>query len=606
MKIKHIIIIALFLIPKISLAERITSFDSQMVINQDRSIDVTETITYDSEGLEKQGIYRKLALDRKFISNIKVFRDGRTPELLQVSRNVLDNTLNIRIGQEGSYFTGIRQYTIQYKYNNIIQPNKNLDILQHSITGNNWEFPIYKITATIILPQTIQANEIKQLQCYIINNDNISENQCKINQVNVNTIELSSNRPIFMKEGLEFLIGINLGIFNQPSLLSRPNVDMFIASAILILGLISIIIIWLIWYKNKNIKYESVVQYTPPQNLSPAGVGYFRYGKSKPEQISALMISLAKQGIIKIKQNFDKKFWQKSKYTFDMIDKEKAKEVKFMGEAFLIESLFKYYLMTNNRLFLEIKAIISKSENRKSTNTIIISFIFMFLIFYIVKIDLILILIVAGVIYLIISRESKFREIYQAIYLEEVAPYYIKLPNLIRTIFWIIPLTCLFLAIFSYTSGYSLIAIALFIVSILIHILSQMPPKRSQAGDEMMAYILGFEEYIVVAEKHRLDFQGKNYLFFEILPYAIALGHTKVWTKAFEGISEITPDWFVGTYKYNHNFSSYWFYNDIFSSTEYSITKITNLVYDYDTDNVGFFGTGFGGGFGRGGGGGSW
>jgi uncharacterized membrane protein len=100
MKIKQIIIIiALFLIPKISLAERITSFDSQMVINQDRSIDVTETITYDSEGIEKQGIYRKIALDRKFVDSIQVFRDD-SPEPILITRDWLNNNINIRIGQE--------------------------------------------------------------------------------------------------------------------------------------------------------------------------------------------------------------------------------------------------------------------------------------------------------------------------------------------------------------------------------------------------------------------------------------------------------------------------------------------------------------------------
>ena len=119
MKLKSILItLVILLAPNIALAERIVDFDSQMVINQDRSIDVTETITYDSEGIERQGIFRTIALDRKFVSNIQVFR-GNVPEPILITRDWLNNNIDIRIGQEGVYFTGIRQYTVQYKYNNI-------------------------------------------------------------------------------------------------------------------------------------------------------------------------------------------------------------------------------------------------------------------------------------------------------------------------------------------------------------------------------------------------------------------------------------------------------------------------------------------------------
>jgi uncharacterized membrane protein YgcG len=606
MKIKSIIIITvLFLIPKLSFAERIISFDSQMIINQDRSIDVTETIVYDSEDMEKQGIFRTLALDRKLVSNIQVFRNNRTEPIL-ITRNWLNNNINIRIGQEEVYFTGIRQYIVQYKYNNIIQSDNNLDILRHNITGNNWQMPIDKISTTLILPPNLSNIDIIQPKCEIISNEMQIVDQCQITQIGDKVIQLNYDRQLIPNNGLEINLTVKAGILNEAPILSRTNTDFLIASGIVTIGLLILFIIWLFLYKNKSIKYESVVQYTPPKNLSPAGVGYLRYSKPHPRLISALMISLARQGIVKIKQNFDKKFWQKSKYTFDIVDKEKARAVNYMGEAFLIESLFKYYLMTNNRLFLEIRAIISREDRKKSTiNVLIFAFILIFL-GSIFRVELIFFGIIA-IMYFILSKTDPFSEIYKAVYLEEVAQYYIKIPGFIKVILNLIPLLGGFLAIISYISGYPIIAIAILIIIIISSILNKLKPKRTQAGDEMMAYILGLEEYIVVAEKHRLDFQGKNYLFFEILPYAIALGHAKIWENAFEGVISDNPTWFESTAKYDHTFSSSMFYSDIIYSTGHSITKVNSRSYGSNNSNS-FFGTGFGGGggFGSGGGGGSW
>lgn len=606
MKLKSILItLVILLAPNIALAERIVDFDSRMVINQDRSIDVTETITYDSEGMERQGIFRTIALDRKFVSDIRVFRNDRSEPIL-ITRDWLNNNIDIRIGQEGVYFTGIRQYTVQYKYNNIIQSDNNLDILKHNITGNNWQMPIDKISTTIIFPPNMSNRDIIQPKCEIIGGQNTIIDQCQIAKTEDKVIKLNYDRQIPPQNGLEINLAVKSGILDEASILSRANIDVLVGSGILITGLFILCIIWLVWYKNKSIKYESVVQYTPPQNLSPAGVGYLRYQRPHPRLISALMISLARQGIIKIKQNFDKKFWQQSKYTFDMVDKEKARGVNYMGEAFLIESLFRYYLMTNNRLFLEIRALISrKDSDLSSINILIFGFILVF-VGNIFRVELIFLGIIL-IMHFILSKSNQFNEIYQAIYLEEVAQYYIKIPTIIKVVLNLTILLGGFGVIISYISGYSIIALSILVICIGSIILNRLKPKRTQAGDEIMAYILGLEEYIVVAEKHRLDFQGKNYLFFELLPYAIALGHVKVWEKAFEGIVVDNPDWFESTAKYDHTFSSSIFYGDIIYSTGHLLTKVNSRSYESNNSGGGFFGTGFGGGgSGGGGGGGSW
>lgn len=607
MKIKYIIIIiALFLIPKISLAERITNFDSQMVINQDRSIDVTETITYDSEGIARQGIFRNIAIERKSISNIKVIRDGRE-EPIFITRDWINNNLNIRIGVPGLYFKGVRTYKINYKYNNIITADNNSDILKHNITGTNWEIPISKLTATIIFPESISSNDISQVQCEIININGTAVDQCSSNKLDNNSIQLNYNQPLFIQNGLEVSFKIRSGLLDQAPIYSRLDFDIIMAGIILLVTIILFSLIWLLWYKNKNIKYESVVQYTPPKNLSPAGVSYLRYGRAHSRMVSALMISLARQGIIKITQNFDKKFWHKTKYKFELIDKEKAKEVKYIGEAFLLESMFQRYLIPIDKLFSSIYHSIEVSKTRKNSIRFIINFIISFIIYLFIGGPVVVFLGLLGILEILVQiffqTNNKLNDIYKAIYFEEFVPYHTKLPFLIKIFLYIITIVCVLLIFIALYYYYYVTALSLFIISIASLILVNSKTRRTKLGDEMMAYVLGLEEYIVVAEKHRLDFQAKNYLFFELLPYAIALGHEKVWVKAFEGINLNNPEWYQGASLLEGGFSSRWFYRDILYGFRPSINYSGS-----ESSGSGFFGTGFGGGggFGRGGGGGSW
>ena len=57
--------------------------------------------------------------------------------------------------------------------------------------------------------------------------------------------------------------------------------------------------------------------------------------------------------------------------------------------------------------------------------------------------------------------------------------------------------------------------------------------------------ILGFQEFMNRAEKDRLDRMGDKNLFSKFLPYAIALDVADNWAKAFEGIYQEPPDWYI-------------------------------------------------------------
>jgi uncharacterized membrane protein len=74
-------------------------------------------------------------------------------------------------------------------------------------------------------------------------------------------------------------------------------------------------------------------------------------------------------------------------------------------------------------------------------------------------------------------------------------------------------------------------------------------PRRTPAGREMYRRVLGFREYMQVAETDRQRFYEEANIFEKYLPYAIVYGCVDKWAKAFEdmGIEPSTSNWYVGT-----------------------------------------------------------
>src|SRR3989338_4689098 len=103
--------------------EHIKSFQSEITINKDGTIDVKETIVYDFSTLNKHGIYRDIPF-------IKTNQDGKKFELQLNNVSVTDENgrsykfvkswidekiLRLKIGDANRLITGIHDYIISYK-----------------------------------------------------------------------------------------------------------------------------------------------------------------------------------------------------------------------------------------------------------------------------------------------------------------------------------------------------------------------------------------------------------------------------------------------------------------------------------------------------------
>jgi uncharacterized membrane protein len=149
--------------------------------------------------------------------------------------------------------------------------------------------------------------------------------------------------------------------------------------------------------------------------------------------------------------------------------------------------------------------------------------------------------------------------------------------------------------------------IAFILAGLPVLIFSRFMPAKTRTGAGATMDILGFQEFMNRAEKDRLERMGDRNLFSRFLPYAIALNVTDNWARAFEGISQDTPSWYVSPMGYR-GFSPYAFSHSLNSVTSHLSTAMFSAPRGSGTGSGGGGGGGggsSGGGFG-GGGGGSW
>jgi uncharacterized membrane protein len=149
--------------------------------------------------------------------------------------------------------------------------------------------------------------------------------------------------------------------------------------------------------------------------------------------------------------------------------------------------------------------------------------------------------------------------------------------------------------------GAAIVGLPIVFAGLLMLILARAMPRRTGPGREMYRRILGFRQYMTVAETERQRFNEEANLFQEYLPYAIVYGCVGKWAEAFEGLANQpdTSSWYVSS----HAFAPLAFSSSLQSFSSSMSSAIASTPGG--SGGSGFSGGSSGGG-GGGGGGGSW
>lgn len=556
-------------------AEVIKSFDAQIIVNTDASISVVETIVYDSEGLEKHGIFREI---RPYAANgtkmkiraITVVDENGVPYTWEKSFNT--GNVELKIGDPNVTFRGQKTYNIRYTVIGAISYIDQYDEIYWNATGNNWPFAIKQATAAVVLPGTTKPI---QQSCYVGATGDATP--CAIGQ----SFTASNLNP---GEGLTVAVGFPKGIVAvvKQSFWEKYTVQL-IALGIPLLLFVFLFIRWRTYGRDPKGSRVIIPQYDVPDHLTPMEVALIITEHSKTKDISAELIYLATKGYVKITQTdavvlgfihnkgYDLTLLQDFETLEHAVDKELLKSIFTVSEVGKVVSTASladvFYVHIPLLVTLLQKSMLAKQYYAHlpgvATPHIVRSFAQKYLMRWIIAV------VIVGVLYLVT----------------------------------IVPLS-LMNGVFTLNTG--LIVCVSAVVSIgMILVFRRLMPAKTQKGVATKEYILGLKQYLEVAEKDRLQFHNapekKPELFERLLPYAMVLGVEKAWAKEFEGIYTAPPSWYQGTYQ--GGFTPLVLTSSL---SDFSTRTTSSLGSTPSSSGSGSGGGGFSGGGGGGGGGGSW
>lgn len=620
----------------------IDKYDINIVVNENNTFDITETITA-YFNVPKHGIIRTIPF-----KNTITRLDGTTStNRIQVTNVNVDNeyttsrendNYKLKIGSANRTLTGEQKYVIKYSYNLGKDPLKDYDELYYNIIGNEWDTVIGNVTFSITMPKEFDSSKLGFSSGTTGSTDN---SKIKYN-VSENKITGSYNGILDVGEALTVRCELPEGYFVEAGLTFNLMNYIFYLAPILFL-----FIALFLWYKyGRDDKVVETVEFYPPEGFNSLEVGFLYKGKAENQDVTSLLIYLANQGYIKIAETEEKSLFSKSKGF--KITKLKEYDGNNVNEQIFLNGLFTKrsslsidYLFnknveqkpTNNinevtsadlynNFYLTMNRILSNINNKENRYKIFEKTASSKTIFIILMIITTYCLITIPPIFTYGESESLlfallfpgigftvlFKLVFgepQTIYVNGKATYSSIGTKIFGFIWGLgfggIPWFFLVLPALKQDPVY-LIGYVLGLVCILgMVICLKYLPKRTAYGNELLGKLRGFRNFLETAEKDKLEtmvMQDPTY-FYNILPYTYVLGVSDKWIKKFESISLQAPSWYD-----SHNAFDMMTFGAFMNSTITSAQSIMSSSPSSDSSSSS--GGGSSGGGSGGGGGGSW
>ena len=548
----------------------IEKFHSDIMIQEDSSVIVKETIDVEFHQ-SRHGIYREIPFKYRdefgkvITTPIRVLSvEDKSGKAWKYQVKKTGYVINIRIGDAKRYVGGRQTYVITYQVENVVLFFDDHDELYWNVTGNYWKAPIKEASATVSLTTNVKS---KNLIAAGFEGGYGSKEECAFETYD-NSGKFSAKRSLNMSEGLTLAFGWDKGLVSPPSSWKKflwainPRENW-----IFLLPICSLLFMANRWYqkgRDPKVRESVAVMYEPPKfdnkPLTPAEVGTLVDEKLDPRDITSTIVGLAVKGYVKIEE---------VKHDGFILDKTDYYLRKVKGPDADV-SPFERELM--ERVLPGGSSGIRVSDLKNK--------------FYV-----------------------HLPELKKALYGELMRKrYFLGSPEKVRNSYIAAGVVVIIFAVLAFIFLIPNAGVKSFVAGILTGIpvlaFAKFMPAKTRAGASAYMDILGFEEFMKRAEKDRLERMGDANLFSKFLPYAIALDVADNWAKAFEGIYQDPPNWYVSPVGFR-TFSPYAFTHSLNSVT----SNLGSAMFSAPRSSGGgggFGGGGFsGGGFG-GGGGGSW
>lgn len=524
--------------------ERVEDFHSDIVIAKDGSIAVKETIKYFFD-YPRHGIFRNIPFtkyDNGKRYDVSFKFDTVTDENGKKYKSKTSKSGEqwvLKIGDPNRTIEGEHTYVISYEARGELGYFSDHDELYWNVTGNGWDVPIKKATASITLPKVLSPEQIKLL-CYTGPYGSTKQN-CT-GTTDGTTTTFTTTLFLNSSEGLTFAESFPKGIVEvlKPEVFV-PFFDRWYGKVTLV-GILIAAFLWYIilpvyliikWYrKGRDPEVGIAVRATfdPPKVgkrfLTPAETGALIDETVNNRDIFSTIVDLARRGHLKITEPKNKEF-----HLIKDVPKKKDSLLPF--EQTLYSGLFE------DGDDVELKTI------KLYTTTAAVQ-----------------------------------KELYSLLVKHG---YFTENPNTKRMRYYALGS----MGLFTFN----------FVMAFIAFVFGRVMPRKTLLGAQTAKQAEGLKNFLSSQER-QLNFQGEKQMLFEkLLPFAMAFGVEKQWAKRFEAFDLKNPDWYEGTS--STHFNSVLFA----SSMSHSYSSFATSATPPSSSGSGFSGGSSGGGGGGGGGG---
>ncbi|HUE78554.1 MAG TPA: DUF2207 domain-containing protein [Sphingomicrobium sp.] len=347
--------LALILFPSAAEAdERITRFISDVAVQPDAALEVTETIDVQSEGDRiRRGIYRDFPTRYRGRTGSQVrvgftlrgvTRDGY-PEPAAIEP--VSNGVRIRIGDADKMLEpGDHRYVIRYRTTRQIGRFADYDELYWNVTGTGWAFPIDVAEAHIRLPQ---AAKLGQRAVYTGAQGSTARDADVIAE-RPGEIHFRTNRPLAPNEGLTVAVAWPKGVVADADQATRARWWLTdfgppVVGALALLGLAGFY--YIAWQRaGRDPRPGTVVPlFSPADDLTPAAMRYVWKMGADNRAFAAALVDLGVRGHVRMVEE-DGGWLQRDKVRLERLaaaeplpDAEQAmlRELAATGESIVME-----------------------------------------------------------------------------------------------------------------------------------------------------------------------------------------------------------------------------------------------------------------------------
>ena len=630
-----LVIIAIVMIPGLAFADEgydINNYDVHFQIEENGELAVQERIVLDyleyRHGFYYQQLYAGTAYyqyqgeakELRYKHDIKHFDVAGYQYDTYRENYDGDRYYVAKIGDPDYTVIGEYEYIINYDTTIGFDDNEEYDMLYRNLLFCEVGETIDSVKFSIEMPKDFAAENVY----FYLGSYSTGSSDGVVWEKNGNSINGYLDRPMQSGEILTVMIILDEGYFVG---ITDPMAPWEIAIiTICILCVLLSFILWLVIGRDK--KVYPTVEFSAPDGMTPAEVGYIIDGGVENKDVTSLLMYWADKGLLKIEEESKNDFrftkladlpddaWQFEHTMFD--------NMFASGDSVLMSSLEQSFYTTLELTKEEVEDHFRiNEENNVFTPT-------SRRIRTLMSVLTVLPIIAALLLFFIYSGSGWFMIIIAAIAigfpvsrLVRLVERWHSLPAAKRGVklwLWISLLIVIF-AVYIFVSPVLMgaadypLAIGITLLSalaaIIMTIFTAIMRKRTQQGNQWFGKLLGLKRFIKKAEKERIIrlVEENPSFFYNILPYAYVLGVTNKWAKNFDDIGIEPPSWYSGTY-YGGVFNAYIFTSIMTRNMSSFQSAMTSTP---PTSGSGFGGGGFGGGggfsgggFGGGGTGGSW